>query len=57
MMQLLTIGMLFTVMRGLVYGAYGYFSGAIGTRLSSTPRFADIMSVPLLTSMDVYGRL
>lgn len=42
-MQLLTIGALFTSMCGLVYGAYGHFSSAIGTRLWSAPRFADIM--------------
>jgi threonine/homoserine/homoserine lactone efflux protein len=41
--QLLTIGLLFTVMCGFVYGAYGYFSSAIGARLASAPRFADIM--------------
>jgi threonine/homoserine/homoserine lactone efflux protein len=41
--QLLTIGMLFTAMCGFVYGAYGYFSSEIGARLSSAPRFADIM--------------
>lgn len=42
-MQLLAVGMLFTMMCGLVYGTYGYFSSAIGARLSSAPRFADIM--------------
>lgn len=42
-LQLLTVGMLFTMMCGLVYGTYGYFSSAIGARLSSAPRFADIM--------------
>jgi threonine/homoserine/homoserine lactone efflux protein len=41
--QLLAVGILFTMMCGLVYGTYGYFSGAIGARLSSAPRFADIM--------------
>jgi threonine/homoserine/homoserine lactone efflux protein len=41
--QLFVIGALFTVMCGLVYGMYGFFSGAIGERLSTTPRFADLM--------------
>lgn len=41
--QLLVIGALFTGMCGLVYGTYGFFSGAIGERLSRTPRFADVM--------------
>jgi threonine/homoserine/homoserine lactone efflux protein len=41
--QLLAVGILFTMMCGLVYGTYGYFSSAIGARLSSAPRFADIM--------------
>jgi threonine/homoserine/homoserine lactone efflux protein len=41
--QLLTIGLSFTSMCGLVYGAYGYCSGAIGRRLASAPRFADVM--------------
>lgn len=41
--QLLLIGSLFTVMCGLVYGMYGFFSGAIGERLSTTPRIADLM--------------
>jgi threonine/homoserine/homoserine lactone efflux protein len=41
--QLFVIGTLFTVMCGLVYGTYGFFSGAIGERLSTTPRFADVM--------------
>lgn len=41
--QLMTVGMLFTIMCGLVYGTYGYCSSAIGARLSSAPRFADVM--------------
>jgi threonine/homoserine/homoserine lactone efflux protein len=41
--QLFVIGMLFTVMCGLVYGMYGLFSGAIGERFSTTPRIADLM--------------
>jgi len=41
--QLFVIGTLFTVMCGLVYSAYGFFSGAIGERLSTTPRIADLM--------------
>jgi len=41
--QLLVIGTLFTVMCGLVYGTYGFFSGAIGERLSTAPRIADLM--------------
>jgi threonine/homoserine/homoserine lactone efflux protein len=41
--QLFLIGTLFTAMCGLVYGTYGFFSGAIGERLSTTPRFADVM--------------
>src|SRR5262245_41141007 len=42
-LQLMTVGMLFTVMCGLVYGTYGHFSSAIGARLASAPRFADAM--------------
>jgi threonine/homoserine/homoserine lactone efflux protein len=41
--QLFVIGTLFTIMCGLVYSAYGFFSGAIGGRLSTTPRIADVM--------------
>jgi threonine/homoserine/homoserine lactone efflux protein len=41
--QLFVIGTLFTMMCGLVYSAYGLFSGAIGERLSTTPRIADLM--------------
>jgi threonine/homoserine/homoserine lactone efflux protein len=41
--QLFLIGTLFTLMCGLVYGMYGFFSGAIGERLSTTPRIADLM--------------
>ncbi len=41
--QLFVIGTLFTVMCGLVYGTYGFFSGAIGERLSTAPRFAVLM--------------
>jgi threonine/homoserine/homoserine lactone efflux protein len=41
--QLFVIGTVFTVMCGLVYGTYGFFSSAIGARLSGTPRFAEIM--------------
>lgn len=41
--QLLVIGTLFTVMCGLVYSTYGFFSGAIGERLSTAPRFAVLM--------------
>ena len=41
--QLLVIGMLFTVMCGVVYGMYGFFSGTIGERLSSEPRIATVM--------------
>ena len=41
--QLFVIGTLFTVMCGVVYSAYGFFSGAIGGRLSTTPRIADVM--------------
>jgi threonine/homoserine/homoserine lactone efflux protein len=41
--QLFAIGMLFTIMCGMVYGTYGFFSGAIGARLSTRPRFADAM--------------
>jgi threonine/homoserine/homoserine lactone efflux protein len=37
------IGTLFTVMCGLVYGTYGFFSGAIGERLSTAPRLAELM--------------
>jgi len=43
MMQLFVIGTLFTVLCGLVYSAYGFFSGAIGERLLKTPRIADRM--------------
>jgi threonine/homoserine/homoserine lactone efflux protein len=43
MVQLFLIGTLFTMMCGLVYSAYGFFSGAIGERLSTTPRIADQM--------------
>jgi threonine/homoserine/homoserine lactone efflux protein len=42
-LQLLIIGMSFTVLCGVVYGTYGYFSSAIGARLSKAPRFADVM--------------
>jgi threonine/homoserine/homoserine lactone efflux protein len=41
--QLFVIGTLFTVMCGLVYGTYGFFSGAIGERLSAEPRIATVM--------------
>ena len=41
--QLFVIGALFTVMCGIVYGMYGFFSGAIGERLSTTPRIADVL--------------
>jgi len=41
--QLFVIGALFTVMCGLVYGMYGFFSGAIGERLSAEPRIANVM--------------
>lgn len=41
--QLFVIGTLFTVMCGLVYGTYGFFSGALGERLSRTPRIAELM--------------
>jgi threonine/homoserine/homoserine lactone efflux protein len=41
--QLFVIGTLFTVMCGLVYGTYGFFSGAIGERLSAEPRIAKVM--------------
>ena len=41
--QLLIVGMLFTLMCGIVYGTYALCSSAIGRRLSSTPRFADAM--------------
>ncbi len=41
--QLFVIGALFTLMCGLVYGAYGFFSGALGERLSRAPRLADLM--------------
>jgi threonine/homoserine/homoserine lactone efflux protein len=41
--QLFVIGTLFTVMCGLVYGTYGFFSGAIGERLSTAPRIADLL--------------
>ena len=41
--QLLVLGTLFTVMCGLVYGMYGFFSGAIGERLSEAPRVSDLM--------------
>jgi len=41
--QLFVIGMLFTGMCGFVYSMYGFFSGAIGERLSTTPRLADLM--------------
>lgn len=43
MVQLFVIGTLFTVLCGLVYSAYGFFSGAIGERLLKTPRIADRM--------------
>ena len=43
MVQLFVIGTLFTMMCGLVYSVYGFFSGAIGERLSTTPRIADLM--------------
>jgi threonine/homoserine/homoserine lactone efflux protein len=43
MMQLFVIGTLFTVLCGLVYSAYSFFSGAIGERLLKTPRIADRM--------------
>ena len=36
-------GTLFTVLCGLVYGTYGFFSGAIGERLSTAPRIANLM--------------
>src|SRR4029450_13978625 len=41
--QLFMIGTLFTVMCGLLYGTYGFFSGAIGERLSTAPRLAGLM--------------
>jgi threonine/homoserine/homoserine lactone efflux protein len=41
--QLFVIGTLFTVMCGLVYSTYGFFSGAIGERLSAEPRIANVM--------------
>ena len=41
--QLLVVGTMFTAMCGVVYGAYGFFSSAIGERLSKTPRFAEAM--------------
>jgi threonine/homoserine/homoserine lactone efflux protein len=41
--QLLFIGILFTVLCGLVYGTYAFFSAAIGRRLKAMPRFADCM--------------
>jgi threonine/homoserine/homoserine lactone efflux protein len=41
--QLFVIGMLFTGMCGVVYGMYGFFSGAIGARLSAEPRIATVM--------------
>jgi threonine/homoserine/homoserine lactone efflux protein len=41
--QLFVIGTLFTVMCGLVYATYGFFSGAIGERLSAEPRIATVM--------------
>ena len=41
--QLFLIGVLFTLMCGIVYGAYGYFSGSIGDRLSAQPRVASAM--------------
>jgi threonine/homoserine/homoserine lactone efflux protein len=43
MVQLFVIGTLFTVMCGLVYSVYGFFSGAIGQRLLKAPRIADRM--------------
>jgi threonine/homoserine/homoserine lactone efflux protein len=30
-------------MCGFVYGTYGFFSGAIGERLSAEPRIANVM--------------
>ncbi len=42
-MQLFIVGMLFTLMCGIVYGTYAFFSSAIGQRLSKAPRFADAM--------------
>lgn len=42
-MQLLIVGALFTLMCGIVYGVYAFFSSAIGHRLSNAPRFADAM--------------
>jgi threonine/homoserine/homoserine lactone efflux protein len=41
--QLFVIGTLFTGMCGVVYSVYGFCSGAIGGRLSTTPRIADVM--------------
>jgi threonine/homoserine/homoserine lactone efflux protein len=41
--QLLLIGALFTLMCGIVYGAYGFFSGTLGERLSAQPRVASAM--------------
>lgn len=42
-MQLFIVGTLFTLMCGIVYGIYGFFSSAIGHRLANAPRFADAM--------------
>lgn len=41
--QLFMLGALFTAMCALVYGMYGFFSGAIGERLSESPRVSDLM--------------
>lgn len=41
--QLFVLGTLFTGMCTLVYGMYGFFSGAIGERLSESPRVSDLM--------------
>jgi threonine/homoserine/homoserine lactone efflux protein len=41
--QLFVLGTLFTVMCGLVYGMYGFFSGAIGERLLKAPPVTDLI--------------
>jgi threonine/homoserine/homoserine lactone efflux protein len=41
--QLFVLGTLFTWMCALIYGMYGFFSGAIGERLSEAPRVSDLM--------------
>lgn len=42
-LQLFVIGALFTTMCSIVYGAYGFFAGAIGERLSARPRLGNAM--------------